>query len=189
MFWLAVPAALYIGYKLLTREEENSYNNWRSKREEVEKTLDEHKEHIKKHIEDAQSSYDFHFLVEMHYSSMKVADAAYKTLKEAKPATDAIFRTLKETKLMKKNLENELVIAKQNKDKKNIKRIYDELKNINEFRKGLFVEKDTLVNQQNNFLTKVRELNHQTRELKLYIRDRCGSRGESWYQARLSNKK
>ena len=178
-----------LAYKMFNSTEERAYSDFKRKRRELERTLEEHEENIRNHIEQAQASYDFHFLTDLHYSSMKVADAAYKTLGDAKIATDAIFRTIRELKKEKSKLEVNLEKEKLAKNKEVIKRIYDELKNINQIRKEIYNEKDALVTQQKGFLEKVRSLNNQTRRLKECIRDKCGSRGAEWYQKRLESRK
>lgn len=192
MIWLAaIPFAIGVGiwlYDNITEEEKQSQKRWENQRGKVERTLNEHRENISRHIREAQSSYDFHFLVDMHYSSVKVADAAYRLLSDAKGSLNGVGKMLNNTKKRKLELEAELRFAKQYKDKKAISRIIGELKNVNELRRGLFDEKDRLQSQKNTFYEKVKDLNLQTSELKQYIRYRCGSRGMEWYR-RLESRK
>lgn len=189
MWWIAVPAVLYGIYKLVSDEEKRSYGEWSEKRVQVEKTLEEHEKNIKDHINQVQSSYDFHFLTNMHFSSMKVADAAYKMKKSADMSLDTISRMIMGTKEVKTKLEEELVNAKSTNTKREITRIINELKDINVYRKKLFDEKDKIKLQRDSFYAKLKRLNTRTAELKIFIRDRCGFRGQEWYQARLANRK
>lgn len=184
-----IPIALYGLYKLISNEEEKAYEEWNSKRDEVERTLEEHERNIKEHINQAKSSYNFHFLANMHFSSMKIADVAYKTKKSADTALKMISNMIIESKKTKSKLEEELSVVKYNKNKQEIFRIINELKEINAYRKNLFNEKDQIKLQRDNFYEKLKQLNARTAELKLFIRDRCGSRGQEWYQARLANRK
>lgn len=183
-----------LAYKIFNDDEKRAYSNFKSKRRELERTLEEHESNIREHIDKAQESYDFHFLTDLHYSSMKIADSAYKALGDAKVATDAVFNTLRDLKNKKTALEMQLIEIRLRGDgilnKQNlIERIHNDIKNINQLRKDLFPEKDALLEQQRNMLEKVRSLNNQTRRLKECIRDKCGSRGLEWYQKRLANKK
>lgn len=189
MWWVAVPVVLYGIYKLVSDEEKRSYKEWNEKRVQVEKTLEEHEKNIRDHISQAKNSYDFHFLTNLHFSSMKVADAAYKTKKSADISLESISRMIMLSKESKIKLETELSIAKNNKNKKEVIQIINNLKDINSHRKALFDEKDKIKAQRDGFYEKLKQLNARTAELKLFIRDRCGSRGQEWYQARLANRK
>jgi len=56
-----------------------------------------------------------------------------------------------------------------------------EIGELIEFRNKLFLEKDTIKLERDNFLSKVNALNLQTEKLKYAIRDNTGTRGEEWY--------
>lgn len=191
MLWLPILAAGVVGvwiYNSVSENEKQAERRWQEKKVEVEKSLKEHRQNIEKHIRQAQHSYDFQFLTDMHYSSVKVADAAYKLLQDARDSMSGINKMLNNAKQRKLDLEAELQIAKVSKNKPEIHRIIAELKIINELRRELFSEKDNLLVQKNSFYEEVKQLNAQTSELKQYIKNRCGSRGFEWYQ-RLESRK
>lgn len=192
MFWFALPIlAVGVGawiYNSVSENERQAERRWKEKKAEVEKSLVEHRQNIEHHIKQAQSSYDFQFLVDMHYSSVKVADAAYKLLVDSRDSISGINKMLNNAKQRKTTLENELQIARNNKNKSEIHSIISELKVVNELRKELFLQKDNLLVQKNSFFEEVKRLNIQTSELKQYIRHRCGIQGLEWYQ-RLENRK
>ena len=75
----AVGVGLYILNELDERAGEEK-KRWENQRESVCKSIEEHKRYIEQHVEYVQSMYDFHQLVDLHYSCMKVANEAYKLL-------------------------------------------------------------------------------------------------------------
>lgn len=186
MFWYALPilAVGAIGawlFNSVSESEKQAEMSWQKKRIEVEKTLVEHQKNIEKHISQARDSYDFHFLVDMHYSSVKVADSAYKLLSDARESLNGLGKMIVNTKQRKLELEKELENAKKDKNKNEIHRIVEELKMINELRRELFFQKEILISQKNSFYNEVKRLNNQTSNLKHFIRQRCGGRGIQWY--------
>ena len=95
----------------LPKKKEKLEDDGKEKREEVEKTLEEHQANIQEHIKQAQSSYDFHLLTNLHYSSVKVADSAYKLLGDARDSIRGINTMLMNAKKHKLELEAQLQIA------------------------------------------------------------------------------
>lgn len=183
MLWYALPL-LAVGawiFNAVSESEKEAERRWQEKKAEVKKTVTEHRQHIEQHIQEVQNSYDYYFLVDMHYSSVQVANMAYKLLGDARESLNGIGKMLKNCKQRKNILEKDLQNAKRQKDKTEIKRIIEELKTIKELREGLFLERDKLIAQKNSFYTEVQQLNAQTSQLKYFIRDRCGHRGIAWY--------
>lgn len=168
MLWYALPI-FAVGawiFHSVSESEKEAEHRWQEKRAEVEKTLVEHQHNIDRHIKQAQSSYDFHFLVDMHYSSVKVADVAYKLLADAKESLNGLGKMIVNSKQKKNELEKELENAKKSKNKAEISRIISELEIVNELRRGLFEQKDILMAQKQSFYNEVKRLNAQTSELK-----------------------
>ena len=186
MIWvLPVLAAMGVSawiYNSVSEEEQRAQRQWHEKRRSVQKTLSEHRSHIERHIRQAQSSHDFHYLVEMHYSSVQIANAAYKLLDDARISLRAIGTMINNTKQRKLSLERDLAFAKGQKNRDAIVRIIEELKQINASRRALFEEKDKQKAEKDNLYQEVKRLNQQTGELKQHIRHRCGSKGQIWFQ-------
>lgn len=184
--WWIVPIGIGVGLKILydvvSEDERNARNRWEGQRLEVERSIEDHRRNIERHINQAQNSYNFQFLVDLHYSSMKVADAAYKLLDDAKKSILAMNKMLKKSKEQKINLQNNLSVAKQNNDRPQISDTIQQIRMLNELRNGIFEDRDKVKAQKESFLAEVKRLNNQTRELKEYIRDRCGFRGSAWYE-------
>lgn len=185
MWWL-VPVGVGIGIKLIydavSDAERSARQRWETKRAEVEKSVEEHRRNIEAHIAKAQSSYDFHFLVDLHFSSMKVADSAYSLLRDADSSFNGINKMLKKAKERKIELQQSLDAARQNKNnRKEIQDFIEQLKMVNEIRKSAFDDRDKVRQQKDGFLAEVKRLNLQTMRLKEFVRDRCGLKGKDWF--------
>jgi len=183
--WWVIPVGIGVGLKLLydvvSEEEREARERWENKREEVERSIEEHQRNIESHIQQAQSSYDFHFLVDLHYSSSQVANAAYQLLDDARSSFSGMSKMLKKSKEQRSALQEELEEAKRNKNRQAIHETIEQLKMVNDLRKNVFADRDTVKEQKANFLAEVQRLNNQTRELKEFIRDRCDEGGREWY--------
>lgn len=186
MIWvLPVLAVVGVGawiYNAVTEEEQQAQRDWQKKRNSVEKNVLKRRKEIERHIRQAQSSYNFHYLVEMHYSSVQIANAAYKLLDDARISLRAIGTMINNTKQRKLSLERDLAFAKGQKNRDAIVRIIEELKQINASRRALFEEKDKQKAEKDNLYQEVKRLNQQTGELKQHIHHRCGSKGQIWFQ-------
>lgn len=180
MWWVAIPVA--VGAWGLWKHFDDSAKaarvRWQNEHRNVKKTIKEHQRNIKQNIEKAQKSYNFHLLTDLHFSSMKVANHAYSLLNDSKTTLDAMGKMLVDAKKKR----NELYKEKKNTQDKNRKKdIQKEIQLINDLRSQIFPDKDNVKQQRKDMLEEVKKLNHQTRNLKLAIRDRCGSKGRDWY--------
>lgn len=187
MWWLLIPvavgaAALIASY--ISEEEKTARIRWENKRSEVERTIEEHQRNIERHISAAQTSFDFYFLVDLHYSSVKVADSAYSLLSDARTSLKAISRILNNIDSKKKEIKSLLSTAKGVEKTE----LLTEIRSLNEFKSTTLQDLNKVKNQQNSLLEKVREFNIQTANLKKSIRDRCGQKGFDWFQ-RLEERK
>jgi hypothetical protein len=179
-----VGAGIWI-YNELQEQSGAELERWRSKREEVQKSIEWHEEQIQTHLSQARNSYDFKVLVDMHFSCMKVADQAYSLLKDARVSLGKIGEAITKTKEQRDLLFERKKSAKDLSEKNEIQQ---EITSIQELRKKLFLDKDEIKIQRDGFLLKVKDLNSKTHDLKISIRDRTGSKGQDWY-ARLEARK
>lgn len=159
--------------------------NWNRKYESVQKSIEWHRENIASHISNAQQIYDYHRLVELHYSSVKIADEAYSLLQNVTTTIFSINKTLHESKINIGDLVRKRSVTL---DKQERETITNEIQEIKDFRHKLFSERDELVAQKENFLSEVRKFNNQTHMLKERIRDNTGQKGRDWY-SRLESRK
>lgn len=179
MWWL-IPAgivALKLLHDIVSEDENRAQSNWQEKHVQVEKSLGDHQAHIETHLARAQNSYNFRFLTDLHYSSMQVANTAYKLLDDAKKSQSGINKMLASAKNQRGQLQQTLETARANKDKALIHDTGEQLKMVNELRKSVFQDRDTLQQERNRLLTELQKLNHRTGELKDLIKNRCGSKG------------
>lgn len=107
MFWVIAPILVFgvvAAIMSSTSEgERTARRNWESKREEVKKTVEEHRKNIETHLKQAQQSYDFQFLTDLHFSSHRIADCAYKLLNDARDSFGATIRILNQAFTKKTN--------------------------------------------------------------------------------------
>jgi len=188
MWWL-IPIGVGVAGKLiydyLSGEERDARERWERKRVQVQRSVEEHRRQIEEHIAEAQQSYDFHFLTSMHHSSFIVADAAYRLLVDARTSLTGIGKMIVATKEKRDSLEKDI---KATKDRTKKMTLRADLKEVTELRKGFFNDKDRVKEQRDSLHSEVKRLNAQTSELKHFIRDRCGRRGNEWYD-RLEERK
>lgn len=179
-----VGAGIWI-YNELQEQAGAERERWRSKREEVQRSIEWHEAQIRDHLSHARESYDFKVLVDMHFSCMKVADQAYSLLKDARTSLEKIGEAIAKTKEQRDFLFNK---KKTSNNKTEKDEIQQEIASIQELRSKLFADKDEIKKQKDEFLSKVKDLNSKTHDLKISIRDRTGSKGQEWY-ARLEMRK
>ena len=183
MWWLAPAAIIGVAtaiYKICDDDAKEARREWEQKREEVKRTVHEHRAHIERHLSKAQTSYDFHVLTDMHYSSHRVGQHAYKSLQDAKKSLDVMGQMLVQAKSKRNDLKRELSKAQRPQERAVLR---EEIKLLNELRTSIFPDKDAVKSQRDELLAELRSMNQRTRELKLMIRDRCGERGRDWYRS------
>ena len=179
-----IGAGLLI-YNELQEQAGTERERWRSKRAEVQRSIEWHEEQIRDHLSHARASYDFKVLVDMHFSCMKVADQAYALLKDARKSLDKLGEAIQKTKEQRDFLFEKKKSAKNTSEKTEIQQ---EISSIQELRSKLFADKDEIKKQRDEFLEKVKDLNSKTHDLKISIKERTGSKGQDWY-ARLEARK
>jgi hypothetical protein len=180
-----VLVAVVIAAKyFFSKDEENARSNWNNKKSEAEKTIKEHQAFIDEHLQKAEESYDFHHLTGIHFSSMIVANESYQLLKDARITLNGIGTLLSKSIKHKKNLQAQI----ETKGIPNKKELIDELNALNQMRKGFFNERDITKKEQDEIFKKVQNLNQGTRDLKIHIKDNCGSTGTDWYE-RMEHKR
>lgn len=179
-----VGAGVWI-YNELQEQSSAERERWRTKRDEVQRSIEWHEEQIEIHLDEARQSYDFKVLIDMHFSCVKVSDQAYILLKDARVSLNKIGEAIVKTKEQR-----ELLFNKKKEAKSKIERteIQNEISSIQELRKKLFGDKDEIKMQRDKFQSHVKNLNSKTHALKMSIKDRTGSQGLEWYE-RLEERK
>lgn len=182
MWWL-IPIGIGLAVAAILgsvkSEERQARARWAEKYVEVERTVAQHRANIEQHLALARQSYEFHLLTDLHFSSHRVADEAYRLLSDARTALDTVGRLLVASREKKEELKAQLDGCSHPHERRPI---FAEIDAVNDFRKPVFDDKDRLKNERDSLLQEVRHLNAQTAELKLAIRDRCGEKGRDWYE-------
>lgn len=182
MWWLAVPAvvgAAAVIWSIFDDDAKEAQQRWHTARQEAQRTVEECRSHIEENLAEAQESYDFHFLTDLHFSSFRIADHAYSLLSDSRVSLDAMNRMLVEAKTKRAELKERKKRASSSDERGDLNK---EIQMINELRNAVFPQKDALKQQRNDFHAEVKRLNRQTHRLKVAIRDRCGIRGQEWYE-------
>lgn len=188
MFWVVAPVVL-VGVAVaaiassLSEGEKTARRRWQAKRAEVEKTVEEHRQNIEKHIAKAQKSYDFAFLCDLHYSSHRVGDSAYSLLDDARTSLASISSILDKTTAKRNELSDQVSASSGEKRRE----LLAEIRSLREFKDKVLEDYKTVKGQRDGLQSEVGRLNEQTRNLKEAIRDRCGVKGRDWY-ARLEER-
>lgn len=166
-------------YDELQQSSASERQRWHSKREQVQQSVEWHRQEINRHLQQAKQSYEFTVLVNMHYSCVKVADEAYTLLKDVRTSLDKIGEAIANTKEQR-----ELLFAKKKAAHSKAERdeLQQELSSIQQLREQLFKDKDVLKRQRDEFFNRVKELNSETHELKITIKERTGWKGRDWYE-------
>ena len=191
--WFLIPvAAVAVGlaflYENVTEEEKRAAQARKEKRNELEQTIEDHERNIRNYLRARTQILNYHEMVEYHYSSVQVANAAYNLMKNSQVALLGLNNLIHKTNSHRKNLQRDIELAKQENKKQIVYEKIKEIKIINAIRTQQFEERDILKQQTEEFNKKLRELNIQTSEIKEKIRVSCGQRGRDWYD-RLENRK
>lgn len=179
----AIGKSLYEKY--FSNKELEAKKNWQENVIKVEKYISDQEVKISEYTSRKNSEIDFHTLTNVHFTSMKIADQAYRLFDYSKIYLDAMNRNLKIT-TERKNKINSLFNSKIEYNKK--VKLTEELKGLNEMRNQLFDDMDILNSQKISLQTKLKSFNIRTSSLKFQIRDNCGQQGSDWYN-RLEQRK
>ncbi|HNO74378.1 MAG TPA: hypothetical protein PKG49_01935 [Nitrosomonas mobilis] len=147
-----VGAGVWI-YNELQEQAGAERERWRSKREEVQRSIEWHEAQIRDHLSHVRESYDFKVLVDMHFSCMKVADQAYSLLKDAITSLEKIGEAIAKTKEQRDLLFDK---KKASKNKAERDEIQKEISSIQELRSKLFADKDEIKNKETNSYPRLR---------------------------------
>lgn len=188
MYWLLAAPIAYLAYSIYDKfssKEKKAKKNWEENRRSVEKKIEEQERKLEDYLKRKKTEEDYYSLIDVHFSSMKIADQAYSLLTYSKIYYDAMNRNIKLTSDRKDKILN--LFQTKIKYEKKLK-LTEELEQIKEVRKALFNDKDTLNNQTKEFKVKLKEFNKRTSKFKFEIRDNCGNKGREWFD-RLEQRK
>jgi hypothetical protein len=171
--------------KYFSNKEKKAKKEWQENREKVEKYISQQEVQIKEYTSKKNTEEDFYNLTNIHFTSMRIADQAYKLFDYSKIYLEAMNRNLQLTAERNNKIHN-LFKTKIEYEKK--LKLTKELNELKEVRKSLFGDKDTLKKQTDDLKNKLKSFNIRTSTLKFRIRDNCGEKGIDWFQ-RLEQRK
>ncbi len=181
MWWL-IPIGIGILVKAVydsaTEEEVLARREWESKKDEVKQKVVDHRKALEEHLKSAKQKCDFHELTNVHFSSMMVGNLAHANLKNAQSSLDGIGKMLISAK-EKRDVLYKQIFEEKNDNKRKL--LNEEFDCIGELRASLFNDKDKIKAQRDEIKDELKRINQQTHELKVLIKDRCGSKGLEWY--------
>jgi len=176
---IIVPIGLWFICDVLKEEEREARKEWEYKRKEINRKVEEYNDSIQDYLSDKSRDYNFQEMISLHHSSVLTANEAYKLMQNARTCLDAVGKMLVSTKDRRILLEGKLN-ALHDKMEKN--EIYKEIRIVQDYRKGLFVDKDKVKVERAELYEKVKHLNNRTHDIKIMIRDHCGTSGDIWYK-------
>lgn len=185
----AVGIAVLGIIKSLQNEAGQSRARWESSYQSLVRTIDEHEEYIKQRIDRINESCSFRELTDLHYSSFKVADEAYRLKRDAEHSINSQFTAINQ---IKSEIDRLFVSKRDSKNKDDKATLQREIEETLDLKKQLYSDLSSLKEQYNDYIGKVKHFNHVTSSLKDAIRERCGQRGRDWYdqlQARIYEKR
>ncbi len=189
MYWILAAPIAFLAYSIYDRfsnKEKKAKKNWEENRLNVEKRIKEQERKIESYLAYKKTEEDYYNLIDVHFSSMRIADQAYNLLTYSKIYYDAMNRNIKLTSDRKDKI-LKLFQTKIKYEKK--LKLTEELEQIKEVRKALFNDKETLNNQTKEFKIKLKEFNKRTSKFKFQIRDNCGVKGKEWFERGEQRKK
>jgi hypothetical protein len=173
----AIGKAVYEKY--FSNKEKKAKKEWQENREKVEKYILQQEIEIQEYNSNKNTEEDFYNLTNIHFTSMKIADQAYRLFDYSKIYLEAMNRNLKLTADRKNKIEN--LFNTKIEYKKKLK-LTEELNELKEIRRALFGDKDTLRKQTDDLKNKLKSFNIRTSTLKFRIRDNCGEKGLDWFE-------
>ena len=194
IFGLLAGGALLVGAGKLLLEifEDEAYSarsEWRERSEELAQKTDEYNRAMERQLTTSAQSIEFKRLIGLYHDSRKTADLDYRCLQEGRTIQKRLNRVLHE---LEKDIEDRQETIKRRGFVKK-KKAREELQVMLDLRGNLFEERTQTAEKNEELRRRVRELNRNTQQLKLQIRDNCGHGGRIWFdrleQGRLTSTK
>lgn len=180
MWWMVGAAVGVVGLFLLsaTEEEQESRTRWTRDHERIQRSVEEHRRNIQENLGWAQESYEYRLLLDLHHSSFRVADEAYKLREDARTTIATYRRMIDEAKSGR--------VAARERQHGNVSDsvkhdLNAQIANATEVLDALYPQVSVHKDELERLNEELHRLNEQTRLLKETIRDRCGARGRDWY--------
>lgn len=179
MYPILFGAALIVGVACwLDSESSSAKRKWESRQQDLADEMDYQRSKLRAYREHKARNVQFYHLVNEHYKSVQMGNAAYALLEECQQVITTYYQAIQRLKDRRKAIGIELKSALKGTDKQ---ALYSERKLISGEVDKFYAELEPYQTQKDQFLQKVRDLNEGTRHLKLMIRDTTGEKGRDWY--------
>ena len=153
MYPILFGAALIVGVACwLDSESSSAKRKWESRQQDLADEMDYQRSKLRAYREHKARNVQFYHLVNEHYKSVQMGNAAYALLEECQQVITTYYQAI--------HSERKLISGEVDK---------------------FYAELEPYQTQKDQFLQKVRDLNEGTRHLKLMIRDTTGEKGRDWY--------
>jgi hypothetical protein len=159
--------------------------SWASGHAELERQVEQQEREIKRQVREAKVRAGFRELVDLHWASSQVADAAYSLLSDARTSLDGLGRCLGEARARRDALELDLRRTRESARRGVLEQ---ELRLVRDLRAQVFADQDVVKAERDAMLARVQGLNRQTCALADAIGTRCGERGRDWYARRAQRR-
>lgn len=182
---LLIGAIFVFGFAQILKEEleakaAKKYEEFKIRSEEYKEKINNAKKELYRELDRVITDSNFTDLCKYHYNCMLLADEAYNESENISQVINDVYLTIKKAKEKKSNLYYKKENLKRNGEYKEAGNISKEMNNIQDFIDELYVRMDKLKKEKQDYISLVKELNVNTRRLKLKIRD-SGKRGLEWY--------
>lgn len=173
-------AALVVGIvsSWVASESDKAEAAWYSRQQDLSDEMDYQRERLNRYKQEKQQSVQFYHLVNEHYKSVQMGNAAYQLVRNCNEVIETYRQAIGILKARRKAigeaLNSQPPKAVRDTLLKDRQLINDEVDIYYQSVAQHSVERDT-------FLQKVRDLNEATRHLKLMIRDTTGDKGRDWF--------
>lgn len=181
MWWALalVGGAAILGASLYSTTSD-ARERWNSKRDDLEKSIYECEKIVNEAISESIEELDYKTLIDIHFSSMRVANEAYRLRNDVRTILNSHKETLTKLKQCRDKIyplmkDNSITFEERGKYR-------EEFDSYGMLRQGIFEEFETLKLQHSLFNEKLHKFNMTTHKLKISIRDNCGWRGEEWFE-------
>lgn len=183
MYWLLGVAAVGV-LAWLSDKENNARRTYYANSERLTKETHSRQQDLANLRQNKALASDFYRHIELHYASVKTANACFELYDEHKQIVKLIGNResmLREQIIALKKQRDSLPYHQQTQIREQLTAIRQYLAEAKQQRLQLGQEKSQLLEQ-------LRLINEQTRELKQYIGQHCGQKGRNWY-AKIEQKK
>lgn len=177
MIGAAVVGAGKFLLEILEDEASSARSEWRERSEELAQKTDEYNRTLERQLTTSAQSIEFKRLTNLYRESRRKADLVHRSLQEGRTLLSRLDCAVRQSAMDK----TALIQATQQRNHKARQAARSQLEALNFLRSGLFAERTRIRESQENLLGRVRELNQNTHQLKLQMRDNCGHAGRCWF--------